>query len=89
MTPVEIDQLLAGLRDARAAAVDDVSLFLCGQTDDAKDSFFRFWNDHMAVEFLALDPYDRGLFIWHLIENVLAGVHAIELGAGLTNSRLN
>lgn len=87
MTTIELDTMIDEWRDARADAVDDISLYLCGQDDDAKSEFLRFWNDKIEVEFLTLAPSERGVFIWRLIESVLARVRAIELGG--VSARLN
>ena len=90
MLPNEIDALIGKYRAARRCTIDDVSLYLAGESEEFTQQFLHFWNDKMEAEFLAIENIsDRGIFIWRLIENVMARVRALELGAGVRSTRIN
>jgi hypothetical protein len=73
--------------DARASAVDDISLFLCGQDEEGTQRFLHLWNSALERDILIEPPTDKSLFIWKLIERVMARVRQIESGAPAEQNR--
>jgi hypothetical protein len=73
--------------EARASAVDDISLFLCGHDEESTKTFLHFWNGVLERDILMEPATSKSLFIWKLIESVMARVRQIERGAPAAQNR--
>jgi hypothetical protein len=79
-----------GLEDfieARASVVDDISLFLCGQDEENTQRFLHIWNSGLERDIQIEPPTAKSLFIWKLIESVMARVRAIAAAAPAEQNR--
>ena len=73
--------------DARADVVAEFSLFLVGQDEESTQRFLHLWNSGLERDILIEPPTEKSLFIWKLIESVMARVRQIESGAPAEQSR--
>jgi hypothetical protein len=73
--------------DVRADVVAEFSLFLVGQDEESTQRFLHIWNSGLERDIRIEPPTDKSLFIWKLIESVMARVRAIESGAPAQQNR--
>jgi hypothetical protein len=88
--PGDKTKMWTGLEDfieARASVVDEVSLFLCGHDEESTRAFLHFWNGVLERDILMEPPTDKSLFIWRLIESVMARVRTIAASAPAEQNR--
>ena len=73
--------------DARADVVADFALFLVGQDEEDTQAFLKVWNGVLERDIRMEPPTDKSLFIWKLIESVIARVRAIAAAAPSEQNR--